>query len=487
VGGDEPLCVRSRQLELALRAFVEEAAERLRQDTSAGLEVPFEVVARTSRLQRTPLYCYRPLTGAFIRERSAQLAELPSYGAAVQMLTASEGVERYLATRGGAHAPTSHRDGADCALRELLNDVFEDQTNFELRSERLDQALARFEDASLGGEGQLLVVATLHGLALVSPEVALTRGLALAHADALRGAPEEATLSAPGSPPHLLAVLSADEDDHDDALSRSRDVLRDLQRALRLFGDGRVTLGAMAWLRVGGGSWRPFVLGGGGRPRGLLVVAPEQEDELRAFCNLVSRRAPTHNELAWALSRFEMGCQRDTDHEALSDYLLALRALLESEGPSSGLLAGRLAALCAVPERRAALAERVAQAVTLERAVMSGTAGQSGGGDALVQAIGDHLRALLRDVICGHLSPDLEQVADGLLRGQHAPEHDPPAIVHEAIDHEPDLYDDEDYEYEYEYEPPASTADRSAFEPTEVRGRPGAAWPAGSPQGRLPL
>ena len=84
----------------------------------------------------------------------------------------------------------------------------------------------------------------------------------------------------------------------------------------------------------------------------MLVVTAEHEDELRAFCNLVSRRAPNGNELAWALRRFLMGCERASPGEALTDHLLALRALLEPEGPSSGLLAGRLAALCATPETR---------------------------------------------------------------------------------------------------------------------------------------
>ena len=38
-------------------------------DTAAGAEVAFEVVASPSRLHRTPLYCYRPLTGVFIDDR----------------------------------------------------------------------------------------------------------------------------------------------------------------------------------------------------------------------------------------------------------------------------------------------------------------------------------------------------------------------------------------------------------------------------------
>ena len=105
---------------------------------------------------------------------------------------------------------------------------------------------------------------------------------------------------------------------------------------------------------------------------GMLVIAPEQEDELRAFCSLVSRRAPHGNELAWALRRFELGCERAHPYEALSDHLLALRALLEPEGPSSGLLAGRIAALCATPEDRAELTERMTKAQKLERAVIAG-------------------------------------------------------------------------------------------------------------------
>ena len=60
--------------------------------------------------------------------------------------------------------------------------------------------------------------------------------------------------------------------------------------------------------------------------------------------------------------------------EALTDVLLALRALLEPEGPQSGQLATRLAALCATRTERAALAARTAHAVSLERAVVAGTA-----------------------------------------------------------------------------------------------------------------
>jgi hypothetical protein len=110
-----------------------------------------------------------------------------------------------------------------------------------------------------------------------------------------------------------------------------------------------------------------------------------------------------------------MGCERFAPFEALSDYLLALRALLEPEGPASGRLPQRLAVICARPQDRARLAERVAQAVSLERAAIAGLATAAPGSDRLVDELCEHLRALLRDTVCGHLRADLVGVADELL------------------------------------------------------------------------
>ena len=110
-----------------------------------------------------------------------------------------------------------------------------------------------------------------------------------------------------------------------------------------------------------------------------------------------------------------MGCERLAPFEALTDYLLALRALLEPEGPGSGRLAQRLAVICAKPEKRAALAERTAHAISLERAVITGLAPAEPGSNALVDELAEHLRAVLRDVLCGHLDADLRAVADELL------------------------------------------------------------------------
>ena len=109
-----------------------------------------------------------------------------------------------------------------------------------------------------------------------------------------------------------------------------------------------------------------------------------------------------------------MGCERAIPAEALSDHLLALRGLLEPEGPASGRLSGRVAALCATEEERPALAERVAHIAAQERPVIGGLSVDPTI-DTLVSELAGHLRALLRDVLCGHLDSDLRGVADEIL------------------------------------------------------------------------
>jgi hypothetical protein len=413
--------MRSLQLHTALTEFMEAAAGHLHAEVLAGAEVPFELEPRGGRrgARGGALYCYRALTGEFLAAREPALARLAPYSEAVRLLEAFEGLERYLASVTVEPPPASGRARAAAAIRALLRDVFDEQTDFELRPERLRGALDRLEQAAGDSPHELTLVASLHGLVLSSAELQLARGLTIAQPDALDGLPEGMRAVGEGGPlDHLVVVLTAEDEHPGEAFSRGREVLEDLLRALRLFGDGRVTLGALAWARVGGGAWRALALAPAGRPQGALVVSAEQEDELRAFCNLVSRRAPHANKLAWALARFELGCQRHSPYEGLTDHLLALRALLEPEGPGSWLLARRLAALCATPDQRTALSERVVDALALEQAVIAGTAVEHAGGHTLARDVGDHLRALLRDVICGHLSEDLVSLADELLAGE---------------------------------------------------------------------
>jgi hypothetical protein len=445
--------VRSLQLQAALTEFLAQAGARLHADVLTGQEVPFELATQTGRGRRgaSPLYCYQPLTDAYVAERFPSLRGLDAYAPAAALLDAFDGLDRYLLSRGLLDARERRLGGGpgrgrcDAALLALLQEVCAEQTDFDdllgRHPERLERALERLEDSAYAtAAAELTLVATLHGLTISSPEIPLTRGLMIAQTDALHGAPEQA-LGEPGSTAHdhLLVVFAAEDPDPRTGLAHGIEVVRELLRALRLFGDGRISLGSLAWTRVGSAPWSPVALGRGGRPHGMLLVSAEQEDELRAFCNLVSRRAPHENEIAWALQRFELGCERASEYEGISDHLLALRALLggpsqlepadrgslrsptggtprsPTGGTPDGLLAGRLAALCATPEQRTALTERTLRAIALEREAIAGAAVERTSGLAVARELSDHLRALLRDMVCGHLPPELVALADELL------------------------------------------------------------------------
>ena len=79
------------------------------------------------------------------------------------------------------------------------------------------------------------------------------------------------------------------------------------------------------------------------------------------------------------------------------------------------MLAGRIAALCATPENRARLTERMVKAQKLERAVIAGMAAERAarrGGDRTGRRRSP--AGALRDVICGYLTEDSARLADEL-------------------------------------------------------------------------
>jgi len=410
--------MRNRMLHGLLEAFAEDAGLQLAHDTANGHEVPFEVVEEPGR-SGSPLYCYRPLTAGFIRSRMGVLDRLPSYLPAARALAAIDGIDAYLRRRGEPRVPPDARERADAALRSFLAAVYAETSTFGYQPEAFAAAYAELEATLYEGRQVATVIAPLLGLALESDEVALGDGLSLARGEALPDVPGEAVWSTPGEVEQgaVLAVLTVDgERIAGPPVTTARTRFRRLLSALRLFETGRFALGPLAWARVDAGSWHVAPLGAGvARPHGRTLLTAAQEDELRAFRNLVARRTPRAGEVAWALARYELARERATPFDALTDDLLALRALLEPEGPESGRLAQRLAALCALPAERAALAERVARAVTLERAIVAGLAQHEPGADRLADELAGHLRALLRDVLCGHLDSDLRTLADELL------------------------------------------------------------------------
>jgi hypothetical protein len=431
-GADETWRVRNPTLHRRLETFTVEASGLLSTRLAAGDEMGFELCEEGGQ-GSAQLYCYRPLTAPFIRERRRVLATLGSHQPAAESLAECETLDLYLSAMGEVRIPGDRIGRATVALELFLCSMYAERSDFGFEPAHFETAFSELERTVYPERAAVMVIAPVFGIALDhgTTELTLGEGLSLIRGDGFGDAPLEAVWSEGGEEPNVLAVLVVEDEGRSGAVGLARTRFRRLLSALRLFERGTYALGPLAWTRASGGRWRMVPTGASGRTGGvrLLTIIPAvQEEELRAFWRLVGRRggAAGGGELAWALARFEMGCERSVALEALTDHLLALRALLEPEGPQSGRLAQRLAVICAQPDARAALARRVVRAIDLERAVITGmaspgdTRGPFGSDhgesvEALVEELAAHLRAMLRDTLCGHLDGDLCSVADELL------------------------------------------------------------------------
>ena len=392
--------MHNRALHDTLAWFVEEAATQLAEEVSGGAEVPFELIEQGRA--SSPLYCYRPLTSSFISERTGVLSRLESFTGAVRGLSLLPNLDRYLAGQGKRPSPRDPRANAELALTAFLTAVWADQTDFVFDPGRFAVAYAELEQSVYDGVALTTVIAPVEGLVIDADELPLTEGVSLARAAALEDVPPDLR----GDEYATVAIVSLEDAPLEEAGRR----LRRLQTALRLWDAGEPAIGPVAWARAGASAWSLVALPTGPRRSADdVLIAPEEEDPLRAFCSLISRRTPRGGELAWALRRFELGCERPSALEALTDWIAAARALLGDERWT-----GRLAAICAGAGERDALAGRLAELPELERALMRGHLRPGPEASDAALELADHLRAVLRDVLCGHLDPDLRRLADEL-------------------------------------------------------------------------
>ena len=404
--------MHNRALHDILAAFVEEAAWQLAEEVAAGAEVPFELMEQGRA--SAPLYCYRPLTDRFIADHLGLLGRLPSYTAVAQGLAGLPDLSAYLVARGRRTPSPDRRAQANGALEAFLSALWGEATEFVFDRERFEAAFAELEDAVYEGCSLSVVLAPVEGLVIESEEVALGDGLALVRGATLVATPTDLR----GDDYATVAVLRLEgEPGGSPGLEAAGRRLRRLQTTLRLWDDAEPSLAPTAWARTDGGPWMTVPLVTGLRRReDDCLLSVEEEDPLRAFCGLVARRTPRAGELAWALRRFELGCERSSAWEALTDWLLAGRALLgDPDVPGDEALCQRLAAICAAPGEREDLVRSLRDTVALERAAVAGRIAGDAGIGGLVEDLGGSLRAILRDVLCGHLDPSLRTLADAIL------------------------------------------------------------------------
>ncbi len=405
--------MRNPALHAALRDFALEAAALLTDELRDGAELEFDVVDEGDR-RGAVLYRYQPRTGPFIAERWPRLRELDTCSPACNELGA--GAAAWLRVNG------LRGEQAEPALRAMLERLYEDATSFGFPEERFERVYLEVETTLYRDAVRDRVVAPLDGAWMEAERLDLGGGLSLVrgdHADA----PAEAVYPEGGDgAPALLCVLDRDTAAHERlGAVEARERFGKVVTALRLWSPGAVSLGTPGWRRSDGGRWVALPMGASGRGRGDGWVLREGEERaLREFVAALDQSSRPGT-IEWALGRFEMGCDHTRDSEALFDYLLALRALLDatSDAGEAGL-ALRVAALCAEEAQRRSVQRRIEAAVSLERVLMGGTGRvPEDSPSELVREIEGHVRALLRDVLCGYLDPDLKSVADDILVETH--------------------------------------------------------------------
>jgi hypothetical protein len=409
--------MRNRVLHDALRDFALEVAALLQDTLKSGAEVEFELEGEPG--SGGTLYRYRALTDKFIDERWQSLRALPSYDRASETLGAGAAV--YLRLQGVPGV------GAEPALRAMLDRLYPEVTSFEFPEERFESVYTEVERTLYDGTLPARVIAPLIGLEIERDRVELGDGLSLQLGELVVDAPPEAIWADAREregDPYVLCVLDRDiGTDQPLPITEARIRFKRVLTAMRLFKPGAATLGALVWSRADEGAWQPTALGGTAHLRDEpWLLTRDEEPDLSELIDLLARSRHSGS-LGWALSRFEMGCERAQETEALSDYLLALRALLDGHDDTGrASLALRLAALCAEESERRPMQRRVELALALERFVIGGGSGEAYvdeiGSDSprdLVLEVEESVRALLRDVLCGYLDPDLKHAADDIL------------------------------------------------------------------------
>jgi hypothetical protein len=441
--------MRNRALHDALREFALEAAAFLTDEVRAGAELEFDVIDG-GHGSGPALYRYQPRTAAFLDARWEELRALPACRRASEELGA--GAAPWLRVNG------MRGEQAEPAVRAMIDRLYEDATSFGFPEERFERLYEEVESTLFRDAVAARVVAPLAGVRIESDTVDLGGGLSLGVGDCV-DAPAEAVWpeGSESDEPAVLCVVEREvqADDHIPA-SEAEERFRGLVTALRLWAPGAIALCAPGWRRSGEGRWGAVGVGGPGTTRGEpWTLAADEEDDLREFLKALGD-TPAAGPVGWALGRFEMGCERPHEAEALSDYLLGLRALLDATNDAGeASLALRVAALCAEEGERRAVQRRIEAALALERFLMGGRGSLqerigSESPRALVREMEGHLRALLRDVLCGYLEPDLKGLADDTLL-ETAPE--PFALAEER--HAPVEVEARDLREEPEPEPEA--------------------------------
>jgi hypothetical protein len=404
--------VRDRLLTESLTRLASEAAIELSSLVASGDQIPFDVDADGA--EDSPFYSYRPLTAQYVRERESRLRDLAAFGAARDSVAAAGIAAAYLESR-GEQVPGDPGERAARMLIVFLAGLWDGCTELALDHERLKNALAVLEAETRGAEEADVLLAPLVGFRMPLPRLQLPHGVQIVRADSIE-APIEAMRSEgmgrAAWQPQFLAL--AEQDEGTESAEAAMQQLRELISVMHLFKAGSVGLGPHAFAPTGQGRWARLATGAPATRPGAYELDEREAIELAELADALEARPDPSGSLAWAVARFELGCGRLSPLEGLSDHLLALRAVLDGQGPVGASLPMRAAALIADESvERIEARERVESALELERSLMSGT--PSLPGLAVAGWIEEGVRRILRETALGELKSDLNTAADETL------------------------------------------------------------------------
>jgi hypothetical protein len=405
--------VRDPLLNEALRRLAAEAATRFTTLVASGDQIPFDI-AEEAGPDEAFFHSYVPLTARYVREREAELRMLPAFEPAREAVAMAGVAAPYLELR-GENVPGDPGERSARLLTVFIASLWDGCTEFSLDRVRLEEALAVL-DAEAGDVDEAdIVVVPIVGLQMPAARLQLPHGAQLVRADSFE-APIEAMRSEgmgrTAWEPQFLAI--AEQEEGADSAAAALRQLGELISVMRLFKQGGVGLGPHAFAPTGEGRWRRIATGAPA-PRGDGYRLDEEETaQLVEFAEALEARPDPSGSLAWAVGRFELGCERPSAREGLSDHLLALRAVLDGQGPVGASLPMRAAALIADGSTdRLGARERVEAALEVERAEMSGASAE--GAAELAPWVEESVRRILRDAALGEIGTDLNEAADETL------------------------------------------------------------------------
>ena len=403
--------MRDFLLNEALKRLSTEAATRFSGLVASGDQIPFDVAADDG--DDSAFYSYVPLTSEYVFKRGEELRTLPSFGPAREAAIEAGVAAPYLEARGET-VPADPGQRAERMLTVFIASLWEGSTGFSLDRERLDSALTMLGAEALDADDAETLVVPIVGLRMSQHRLQLPHGVRIVRADSVEAPIEAMRSEGMGRAAWEPQYLAVAEQEPGEGAEAALQQLRELISVMRLFKSGGVGLGPYAFAPTGEGCWSRVVTGAPATRPGGYRLSETEATELAKLANELEARPDPDRALTWAVGRFEMGCERESALDGLSDHLLALRAVLEGHGPVGASLPMRAAALMADESLdRIAARERIESVLELERGLMNGRPVENAAETARWAEEG--VRGLLLKAALGELGDDLSSTADETL------------------------------------------------------------------------